>query len=151
MPLCCAAFVGGLLYEGGADPVLVPEMQARRATFMDVYRTGTAPPAAPAVAGVPILIAEAYPDGNFPRGAAGDVPYTYTHTALIPAPVIDIRPGYNGGAWGFNEDNVWIPNQASGHSAAVVFVDLVQLEGSAAVYQLVYLRAYRPTIWPGSF
>jgi hypothetical protein len=150
MPVCCAPEVGGLLYEGSSEVLIQAEQQVRRAILIDIYRVGTGPPAAPAVAAVPALIAEEYGLGCFRPGAAGDVPYTYTHTLLIPVPFVDIRGGYNGGAWGFNADVVYFPTGNVNNFGDVVFVGVVQLAGSAATYQHVYIRMFRPTAWPGT-
>lgn len=146
MPVFAAPETAGLLYFGTAEVTLIAnEIQARRATTMDIYRTGTAPPAAPAVAAVPILI-----EADFHiRGEAGEGDAAvghYSHTALVQFPAVDIRDDYNEGTRGANYDTVWVPN-AAGTRMVVRFVEVIALEGSAALYQRVYLDRGVP-VWP---
>jgi len=133
--------------EEELDPMVPGENQVRRATTMDIYRTTTAPPAAPAVAAVPILLeADFHIRGESSEGdvAAGH----YTHTCLVQSPFTDVRDDYNEGTRGANYDVVWIPDQ-NGSALVVRFVEIVQFEGSATLFQRVYLDRRLPT-WPAT-
>lgn len=147
MPTCCGHDDGGLLYSGTGVIELIPnEQTVRYATTMDVYRVGTSPPAIPAVPAVPILL-----EADFHiRAEAGEGDAAvghYTHTALIQFPPIDIRDDYNEGTRGANYDTVYIPDK-TGTGLVVRFVEIIAIEGSAALYQRVYLDAKYPPAWP---
>lgn len=139
MPVCCGGTqFGGLLLFGMAEVSLIDsEIQVRRATTMDVYRTGTAPPAVPAIAAVPIMIEADFHIRN--EASEGDAAVGhYSHTALIQYPAVDVRDDYNEGTRGANYDVVYVPDK-NGTGLVVRFVETIQLEGSAALYQRVYL------------
>jgi pimeloyl-ACP methyl ester carboxylesterase len=127
-------------------PDINPATAVFRATTMNVYRTGTAPPAAPAIADVPILIY-----ANFLiRGEAGEGDAAvghFTHTIITEDTSLDIRDDYNEGTRGANYDRLWIPDNA-GTSLVVRFVEIIADPETAALKYRIYADRHVPTPWP---
>lgn len=114
-------------------------------TTCDVYRTGTAPPAAPAVAGVSCYL---QPDCRAGQDQ-GDRPMipaalVWTHVLLVDTSV-DLRDGYLGGLSFGNQDTVYVPNQ-NGTPFRVIFIERVH-RGRSEDHKRVYLDRQTPT-WP---
>jgi len=149
VPTCCASDDGGLLYSGTGTLVMIAnEVTARYATTMDVYRVGVAPPAAPSVPAVQILLEADFHIRS--EASEGDAAVGhYSHTALIQSPPVDVRDDYNEGTRGSNYDSVYIPDK-TGTGFVVRFVEIIALEGSAALYQRVYLDRKIPPNWPAT-
>ena len=114
-------------------------------TTCDVYRTGTTPPAAPAVAGVPCYL---QPDWRAGQNE-GTRPLTptalvWTHVMLVDTSV-DLRDGYIGTlAWGA-QDTIYVPNQ-NGTAFRVIFIERVH-SGRSEDHKRVYLDRQTPA-WP---
>jgi pimeloyl-ACP methyl ester carboxylesterase len=129
-------------------PDVNPRCATFRATTMDVYRNGNAPPAAPDVAGVPILIY-----ANFwIRGEAGEGDAAvghFSHVAIIEAPFIDIRDDYNEGTRGALFDTVYVPDK-TGTGLVVRFVETMADPETAALSQRVYLDRKKPVPFPST-
>src|SRR5688572_13732544 len=114
-------------------------------TTCDIYRTGTAPPAAPAVAGVACYLQPDWRGGqeNGDRSALM-VQHTWTHLLLLAA-TVDIRDGYTG-ILGFTaQDTVYIPDQ-NGTAFRVVFIERLN-RNQTSDHKRVYLDRQTPT-WP---
>lgn len=149
MPTCCAGGDGGLLYFGSEDLSVVPgDISVRYATTMDVYRFTNAPPAAPDIAAVPILL-EADFHIRTEAGEGDAAVGHYSHTALVQFPARDIRDDYNEGTRGANMDRVYIPDK-TGSGFVVRFVEIIALEGSSFMWQRVYLDRKLPPAWPAT-
>src|SRR5438034_751114 len=90
-------------------------------TTCDIYRAGTAPPAAPAVAGVACFL---QPDwrGGQEHGDRG-TQLVWTHLLLVDAGV-DIRDAYTGAMTRVNQDAVYIPDK-NGTAFTVAFIERV--------------------------
>jgi hypothetical protein len=114
-------------------------------TTCDIYRTGTMPPAAPAVAAVPCFLRSDW------RGAqeAGDrttlpMQLVWTHVLLVETSV-DIRDGYTGSLGFIGQDTVYIPDQ-NGTAFRVVFIERLN-RGQTGDHKRVFLDRQAPT-WP---
>lgn len=112
----------------------------------DVYRTGTAPPAAPAVAGLAGHLRADYRGGA--ENSEGQNYVKWTHVLLVAADA-DVRDGYTAGPTGGSnsrsQDTLYVPDQ-NGTKFFVVFVERVG-RGSAADHKRVFLERAQPT-WP---
>jgi len=118
-------------------------LSVRTNTTCDIYRTGTTPPAAPAVAGVTCLLLPDWRRGQ-EAGDRASASLSWTHVMLI-APSVDIRDMYIGQAAMAMQDSVYIPDQ-NGTRFSVVFIELVQ-RGTPNEHKRVYLDRQTPT-WP---
>jgi len=112
-------------------------------TTCDIYRTGTTPPAAPAVAGVACLLLPDWSRGQ-EAGDRASASLSWTHVMLI-APSVDIRDMYIGQAAMTMQDSVYVPDQ-NGTRFSVVFIELVQ-RGTPNEHKRIYLDRQAPT-WP---
>ncbi|HYT92915.1 MAG TPA: hypothetical protein VEL76_29630 [Gemmataceae bacterium] len=113
-------------------------------TTCDVYRNGTAPPSAPAVAGVRGHLHADY-WLRLQDGAGDGSSYQFTHILLVAADT-DIRDGMI--TFSFNaaqNDDVYIPDQ-NGTRFRVVAVE-IHGRGQPGAVRKVYLDRYAPT-WP---
>lgn len=128
-----------------------PDVNPRNATFKattcDIYRTGTAPPAPPAVAAEPCFIY-----ANFwirTESGEGDAAVGhFSHVMLIPNSACDIRDDYNEGTRGANFDIVYIPDSTATTGLVVRFVERMYDPDTAAEMLRVYLDRKKPTAWP---
>ena len=95
----------------------------------DIYRYTNVPPAAPDLAGVPVLVVPRFRNlkGNFNAG------FTYTHIISLPLSA-DVRDNYPTDG---NGDKLYVPNQSSFTIFTVNFVERVRVGGG-----LDYKRAY---------
>jgi len=112
-------------------------------TTCDIYTTGTAPPAAPRVAGVLCQL-----ESDFERrtetGEAKAAGFRYTHVMFVDK-ATDVRDAFNNGAQGATFDEVYIPDQ-NGTAFQVRFVERVS-RGQAVDVKKVYLDRKLPA-WP---
>ncbi len=99
-------------------------------TTCDIYRVGTNPPAAPAVAGV-----KCHLEGRF-RNIKTTT--TYTHVMYVPIDT-DIRDGFGGGT---QNDSVYVPDK-NGTQFKSVFVERVRAGGGSECLR-VYLARQVP-------
>lgn len=120
-------------------PDVLPSERMWRAVTFDVYRVGTAPPAAPAIAGLSgILYA------NFAlrsEASEGDAAVGhFTHVLCVPYSTTppDIRDDYNEGTRGANYDSIYIPD-GTGNSLVVRFVELLLDGDPAETWMRIYL------------
>jgi hypothetical protein len=113
-------------------------------TTCDVYRSGTAPPAAPAVAGVACYLQPDWPGGqeHGDRGAQ----LAWTHVMLVDAGV-DLRDAYTGAMTRVNQDTVYVPDK-NGTAFTVVFIERVH-RNQATDHKRIYLDRQTPG-WPTS-
>jgi hypothetical protein len=110
-------------------------------TTCDIYRAGTGPPSAPAVAGVPCYLA--------PKGASDRTTPYYTHLLLVD-PTIDLRDDLPGGSLVFGpaSDRVFVPDQ-NGTEWRVLLVRRVGLGTSADHKQALLMRVPGGAVpWP---
>jgi hypothetical protein len=116
---------------------------------MDVYRNGNAPPAAPDVAGVGIVLSPQFATAHGVQ-TTSTTTLRWTHIALCPLSA-DVRDGYTGGGptgetiSGAGFDWVYVPDK-NGTKFAVVYVERVRQQGGAD-YLRVFLQRQAPT-WP---
>ena len=120
-------------------------------TTCDLYRAGHAPPEAPAVTGVAILL-----QGDFAAAHTAQVSNTtinrWTHVALFP-PTADVRDAYPGfSSLGTGEetqpsatDTAYVPDR-NGVAYSVIFVERIG-RGTQGDCKRVYLQRNAPT-WP---
>ena len=114
-------------------------------TTCDIYRFGTAPPAAPAVAAVACHLRPDWRAGQEQGDRVGALdPLVWTHVLLVSAGV-DIRDAYTGAMGWTEQDTVYIPDQ-NGTAYKVTFIERVG-SGGAADHKRVYLDRKTPT-WP---
>src|SRR6059036_499170 len=88
--------------------VIALPVAGHEASTGDIYRSGTTPPAAPAVTAVPISICRV----GCSRGCDNSG-FQYTHIIHLP-PDTDIRDGYSVSGTTVsqvNPDSIWIPDQ----------------------------------------
>jgi hypothetical protein len=111
-------------------------------TTCDIYRAGSAPPAAPSVAGVRCHLTPAYAQGQ----ALVSASYLYTHVLLVNADV-DVRDGYDNNTFGAGLDSVYVPDQ-NGTRFYVVFVERAD-RGTSGDHKRVFLRRGTPG-WPSN-
>lgn len=111
-------------------------------TTCDIYRSGSAPPAAPSVAGVAICLEAAF-DQRIEAGEAGANDFRYSHVALIDLSV-DVRDANYGSTPMTGLDSIYVPDQ-NGTRFLVRFVARSSYESTA--YKRVYLDRKQPT-WP---
>lgn len=110
-------------------------------TTCDIYRTGTGPPATPAVSAVPCVLQNDWRGGQAARDrVAGTL--TWTHLLLVDASV-DIRDAYVGNSTLSTQDTVYIPD-GTGTPYLVVFIEIVNV-GAADAYQRCYLDRQTPS------
>lgn len=110
----------------------------------DVYRFGNAPPAAPDVAGIQILLMPWYSHSH-EAAITSSTTNRWTHIAVVPTGT-DIRDGYQGEANPMvNPDTVYIPDK-NGTPFKVVFVERTGY-GTSADALRVYLQRQAPP-WP---
>ncbi|MSU76618.1 MAG: hypothetical protein EXS16_00845 [Gemmataceae bacterium] len=109
----------------------------------DIYRAGTTPPAAPAVAGV-----LGHLQCDWRGGQEGGDRLTnglcWTHVVLIDVS-IDLRDAYVGQGSYVTQDAVYIPDK-NGTPFAVVFIERLQ-RGAPNEHKRVYLDRMTP-VWP---
>jgi hypothetical protein len=107
-------------------------------TTCDIYRSGTGPPSAPAVAGVRCHL-EAHGQSTLTSSA-------YTHVLLLDADV-DVRDEYAADSFGLTTaaDSVWVPDQ-NGTEFKVVLVRR-QGRGTPLDHKHVLLVRETPS-WP---
>jgi hypothetical protein len=112
-------------------------------TTCDVYRAGTGPPAAPAVAAVACFLHADFRGGQ--EGGDRGTMVTWTHVLLVDR-AADVRDDYLGNSsYGGSPDTVYVPDQA-GTPFRVTFVERVQV-GSASEHKRVFLDRQQVT-WP---
>ena len=109
----------------------------------DIYRTGTSPPAAPAVAGVACWLDASY-DRRSETGEGDTNNLRFTHLMIVDVSV-DIRDAMNNFVAGSTADTVYVPDK-NGTPFVVVFVERLG-RGSPADRKRVYLNRRLPT-WP---
>jgi hypothetical protein len=110
-------------------------------TTCDVYRSGTGPPAAPAVAGVPCYLT--------PKGSSNQTTPYFTHLLLVE-PTVDVRDDLSGGtlAYGPGADRVFVPDQ-NGTEWRVLLVRRVGRGTSADHKQVLLMRVAGAAVpWP---
>ncbi len=113
----------------------------------DIYRFGTAPPAAPAVAAVAGYLRPDWRAGQEQGDRTGALAQlVWTHVLLVDASV-DIRDAYTGGMGRTEQDTVYIPDQ-NGTAYKVTFIERVGSK-EAQDHKRVYLDRQTPT-WPTS-
>ena len=112
-------------------------------TTCDIYRSGTGPPAPPAVAAVPCSLSANYGLG-LEAGETSAGIYRFDHTMLV-APTTDVRDDYNIGTIGVGMDSVYIPDK-NGTQFKVTFVER-HGKGTASDHKKVYLVRQAVT-WP---
>jgi hypothetical protein len=122
-------------------------------TTADLYHNPHAPPAAPDVAGVKLLL-----QGDFASAHAasigGTTPWRWTHIALVD-PSLDVRDAYTGGntptvgegTTGSWQDVLYVPNKSE-TPFNVVFVERLG-RGTPGDVKRVYLQRGAPA-WPSS-
>src|SRR5262245_51115773 len=108
-------------------------------TTCDIYRSTSAPPAAPAVAGVKCFFA--------PKGRSNLTTPYFTHVLLVPA-TTDIRDAYTAGSltYGVNADAVYIPDQNSAVRWRVVLVRRINRGGALDHKEVLLVR--QAATWP---
>ena len=109
-------------------------------TTCDIYRAGTAPPAAPAVAAVPCVLRPDWTNGR--QASAGTRDWTHV---LFVGPDVDLRDAYTGAGGATAQDSVYVPGPA-GTRFRVVFVERVGA-GTAGEHKRAYLDRQLPG-WP---
>ena len=109
-------------------------------TTCDIYRVGTAPPAAPATAAVPCVLRPDWRDGQQATAGTRD----WTHVLLV-GPDVDLRDAYAGASTSAEQDSVYVPDQA-GTRFKVVFIERVGA-GTAGEHKRAYLDRQTPS-WP---
>jgi hypothetical protein len=107
-------------------------------TTCDIYRTGTAPPASPAVSGVQILLIS-----DFERGQEKDGT-KWSHYMLCALDT-DVRDDWDEGTPSLTNDTVWIPDK-DGVEYRVQFVTQLY-RGTPDEQKKVYLARAGVT-WP---
>ncbi|MCI0680681.1 MAG: hypothetical protein L0Y71_01140 [Gemmataceae bacterium] len=114
-------------------------------TTCDIYRNGTAPPAAPAVAGVACYLQPDWRAGQ-DQGDRANLPavLAWTHVLLMDTSV-DVRDCYLGSLTFGAQDMVYIPDQ-NGTPFRVIFIERVH-RGRAEDHKRVYVDRQTPT-WP---
>jgi hypothetical protein len=114
-------------------------------TTCDIYHTGTAPPSAPALAGVPCALRGDWragqEHGDRP-GLAGGL--AWTHVLLVAAD-LDLRDAYAGGLTFMEHDSVYVPDK-DGTCFKVIFVERVA-GGTGSDHKRAYLDRQLPN-WP---
>jgi hypothetical protein len=113
-------------------------------TTCDVYRNGTAPPSAPAVAGLPGYLTADY-RRRLEAGEADGPSSQFTHILFVDADA-DVRDGMVNFA--FNvllHDDVYVPDQ-DGTRFRVVAVEILG-KGQPGAVRRVYLDRHAPS-WP---
>lgn len=114
-------------------------------TTCDIYRFGTAPPAAPAVAAVPVYLWPDWRAGQEQGDRSGMLdPLVWTHILLVDTSV-DIRDAYTGSMGRTEQDSVYIPDQ-NGTQFKVTFIERVGRQ-EAQDHKRVYLDRQTPA-WP---
>jgi hypothetical protein len=114
----------------------------------DVYRFGTSPPAAPAVAGVRCYVR---PSSRHLFNTGDSAGVYHTHLMLVPADT-DVRDGWGanlpGPGVGTDPDSVFIPDKTSAVLYQVALVQRVA-RGTALDHKRVYL--IRASVsWPSN-
>jgi hypothetical protein len=114
-------------------------------TTCDIYRNGTMPPAAPAVAGAACYLQPDWRAGQDQGDRAG-LPGTlaWTHVLLVDT-TVDIRDSYTGALSAATQDTVYIPDQ-NGTPFRVTFIERLH-RNQAQDHKRVYLDRQGPT-WP---
>ncbi len=112
-------------------------------TTCDVYRSGSVPPADPAVAGVPCRLEADYAR-RMEVGETMSADYRFTHVLLVD-PATDIRDANVAFVVGSTGDDVYVPDR-NGTRFRVVMVELHYRNSPTAVRR-VYLDRYQP-VWP---
>ena len=114
-------------------------------TTFDIYRFGSMPPAAPAIAGVTGHLQPDWRRGQ-EQGDRASVPQqlVWTHVLLVESSV-DLRDCYAGGLSAATQDSVYIPDQ-NGTGFRVTFIERVHRNGIQD-HKRVYLDRQAPT-WP---
>ena len=111
----------------------------------DIYRTGTSPPARPAVAGVPCFLRADWRGGN--RDGPRQVnTLAWTHFMLVDVSV-DIRDAYTGHMTSTAQDTIYVPDQ-TGTAFNVIFVERL-LRGTPQEHLYVFLDRQTPG-WPSN-
>lgn len=113
-------------------------------TTCDIYRAGSAPPAAPSVAGVPCHLTSAFARGLETGEGDARATYRFSHILLVDVSV-DIRDDFDTGTIGANFDTVYIPDK-NGTAFRVRFVER-RLRGTDKDHKKVYLARETPS-WP---
>src|SRR5262245_48661802 len=109
----------------------------------DIYRSGNAPPASPAVAAVPCYFQGRYARG-LEAGEGDSDALKFTHLMLVDL-AADVRDAYGLGMIGATFDAVYVPDQ-NGVKYNVVFVER-RNRGLPGDHQRVYLARNAPG-WP---
>ena len=112
-------------------------------TTCDIYRTGTGPPATPAVKNVPCFLQCDWRGGQ-EAGEHVISALVWTHVMLVDAG-IDIRDAYTGQCTTTTQDTLYIPDK-NGTGFGVVFVERLQ-RGTPHEHKRVFLDRKTPT-WP---
>lgn len=113
-------------------------------TTCDIYHFGNAPPAAPDVAGVSILLTADF-ERRMETGEGDGAGFRWTHVAWMPKGT-DIRDGYALGSTGGNFDRVYVPDK----NGTAFVVRYVQKMGFKQMeMRKVYLDRKLPT-WPSN-
>ena len=116
-------------------------------TTCDIYRSGTAPPAAPSVAGVTCHLRPDWRGGQEQGDRTTVVSnLTWTHALLVDA-AVDIRDAYTGGLSATTQDSVYVPDQ-NGTRFLVTFIERV-FRGTPQDHKRVYLDRQTPS-WPSN-
>ena len=114
-------------------------------TTCDIYRFGTAPPAAPAIAAVACYLRPDWRGGQEQGDRSGGLAQlVWTHLLLVDSSV-DIRDAYIGGMGQTEQDTVYIPDQ-NGTAYKVTLIECVGRK-DAQDHLRVYLDRQTPT-WP---
>src|SRR5262245_7786496 len=110
-------------------------------TTCDIYRTGTGPPATPAVAAVPCLLPANYQKRS--EGGEGDATaLRYTHTLEVPYDT-DVRDSLSNFTAGGTADTVYVPDK-NGTGIRVICVQILD-HGLPTKRKRVYADRLKPT------
>jgi len=109
----------------------------------DIYRAGNAPPTAPDLAGVAIVLRPDWLRGQ-EAGDRGDNTLCWTHVMLVDVSV-DIRDFYGGDATGAPQDDVYIPDM-NGTRFKVSFSERIGV-GTSHEHKRIYIDRKTPN-WP---
>lgn len=110
----------------------------------DIYRFGSGPPAAPAVAAVPCYLKSDWRGGAEAGDRTNSSVSSWTHILLVDV-AVDIRDGYIGLQNQSAQDTVYIPDQ-NGTRFLVIFIERVQ-RGTPDEHKRVFLDRQTPS-WP---
>jgi hypothetical protein len=116
-------------------------------TTCDIYRSGVAPPAAPSVAGVAIVLTPDFANAHAVQTTTSTT-LRWTHVLMCDLGT-DIRDAYNVGGAGAGQevvgttmDTVYVPNK-NGTAFLVLFVERIRTIGGSD-YLRVYLQRQVP-------